>query len=104
MNSDTYTPMVSQETLLEMAQEKVLENADLFSEWFYAETMEPTERRPSSYFASISTRSLVAEVLMKPKASQEQIVAAWQEVRRRYLDDHQDQITREFDRLRAEDE
>jgi hypothetical protein len=36
MLQDTYRPMVSQETILEMAQEKVLEDADLFTDWLTA--------------------------------------------------------------------
>lgn len=104
MNELAYRPMVSHETLLEMAQEKVLEDEELFSEWLCAETMSPTERRPSKFFHLISTKNLLTEVLMKQKATREQIAEGWLEMRRRYLEDHQEKVTSEFDRLRAEEE
>lgn len=105
MNAVTEIPWtVSHETMLEMAQEKVLEDEELFSEWIYAETMEPTENRPSAYFSSISTKNLLTGILMKPRASDQQLAEAWKEVRRRYVADHQDTVTREFDRIRAEEE
>lgn len=101
---DAYRPMVSQEVLLEMAQEKVLHNEELFSEWLYTETMSPSEIRPSKFFHGISTADLLRDVLMKQNATQEQLAQAWQEVRRRYLDDNGDRVDREFQRLLANGE
>lgn len=98
------SPLVSHETLLDMAEEKVLEDAEQFADWLYAETMSPTERRPSVYFSLISTRSLVTEVLMKRRASQEQLAEGWKEIRRRFLEDNQDAVTTEFERLRGQSE
>lgn len=101
---DTYRPMVPQRLLLEMALEKALEDDEKFSEWFYAETMSPSERRPSAYFAPISSQNLLKEILLKPKATNEQLAEAWRELRQRYLEDNQDAIQREFSRLMAEEE
>jgi hypothetical protein len=101
--TDNYRPMVSCETILEMAQEKVLEDEEAFSEWLCAETMSPTERRPSVYFSLISTSALLKQVLMKQKASQEQLAQAWLEVRRRYLEDNEDRVSGEYARLMAQE-
>lgn len=101
---DDYRPVVSLETLLEMAQEKVLQDAELFSDWLCAELMEPTEMRHSAYFAGISSTRLLTEVLMKELATEKQLAEGWKELRRRYLADNQDKVTSEYDRLRAEEE
>jgi hypothetical protein len=103
MNLSDLPWTVSQETMREMAQEKVLEDEELFTDWLTAETMSPTETRPSAYFGPISTKDLLVGVLMKPRAVDQQLAEAWKAVRRRYLEDHQEKVTREFDRLRAEE-
>lgn len=102
MLQDTYRPMVSQETILEMAQEKVLEDADLFTDWLTAECMEPTERRPSGYFLPISTANLITEIMMKPRANDQQIAEGWKEIRSRYLADNQGRVSSEVQRLTEE--
>ena len=89
---------------MDMAQEKALEDDEKFSEWFYAETMSPSECRPSVYFAPISSQNLLKEILLKPKATNEQLAEAWKELRLRFLEDNQDAVQREFDRLMAEEE
>jgi hypothetical protein len=104
VNAITEIPWtVSQETMREMAQEKVLEDEELFTEWLCAETMSPIETRPCAYFGPASTRDLLIGILLKPRATEVQLAEAWKEVRRRYLEDHQEKVTREFDRLRAEE-
>jgi hypothetical protein len=105
VNAVTELPWtVSHETMREMAQEKVLEDEELFSDWLYAETMSPVDVRPCSYFGPLSTKDLLVSVLMKHRASDQQLAEAWKEVRRRFLADNEDKTTREFDRLRAEEE
>ena len=99
-----YRPMVSQETLLEMAQEKVLEDAEMFSEWLSAECMEPAERRTSAYFLPISTAALLTEIMLQKRATDEQLIEGVRELRRRFLEDHQGKVTAEFSRLMAEEE
>ena len=101
---DSYRPMVSHETILEMAQEKVLEDAESFSDWLCAETMSPTEKRPSVFFSLISTQTLLTGILMKQKATQEQLAEGWKEVRRRYLEDNEDRVNREYERISALEE
>lgn len=104
MNAVTDLPrLVSQDTILEMAQEKLLEDAEKFSEWLYAETLAPGERRPSSYFAPISTHALLVDILMKKRATREQLAEGWLEVRRRYLEDHHSEVCEEFARLLSEE-
>lgn len=104
MNLSDLPWTVSQETMREMAQEKVLEDEELFSEWIYAETMSPVDVRPCSYFGPLSTKDLLTGVLMKARATDQQLAEAWREVRRRFLEDHQEKVTNEYDRIRAEEE
>jgi hypothetical protein len=101
--TDSYRPMVSQETILEMAQEKVLEDADLFTDWLTAECMEPITIRECGYFGHISTSRIVTEILMKARATDQQIAEGWKEIRRRYLEDNQGAVSSEVQRLSAED-
>lgn len=95
--------MVSQNVQLDMAEEKVLQDPDMFTDWLTAECMD-TERRPSDYFHPISTASLIAEILMARKVTDEQIAAGWKLIRARYLEDNQALVMSEFNRLRAEEE
>jgi hypothetical protein len=104
VNAVTELPWtVSHETMREMAQEKVLEDEELFTDWLTAETMSPTDVRPCSYFGPVSTKDLLIGILMKTRANDQQLAEAWKAVRSRYLEDHQEKVTREFDRLRAEE-
>jgi hypothetical protein len=102
--SDNYRPMVSHAVLMEMAQEKVLQDMDLFSEFVATEVLFSGERQPWGRHGFISTQGLVKEVLMKPRATEDQIASAVREVNRRYLDWASERVTTEFERLRGESE
>jgi hypothetical protein len=102
--SDNYRPMVSHAVLMEMAQEKVLQDMDLFGDFVAAEVVFSGERQPWGRHGFISTHGLVKEVLMKPKATEDQIASAWRELRQRFLDAESERVNAEFERLRAEEE
>lgn len=95
--------LVSNETLMQMAREKVLEDADTFTDWLCAETMEPLLIRGCQYFGPISTTKLLTEILMKDRATNDQLAEAWKVIRSRYLEDNQDAVDGEFNRLLNEE-
>jgi hypothetical protein len=102
--SDTYRPMVSHAVLREMAEEKVLQDMDLFGDFVAAEVVFSGERQPWGRCGFISTHGLVKEVLMKPRATEGQIASAWRELRQRFLDAESERVSAEFERLRAEED
>jgi hypothetical protein len=102
--SDNYRPMVSHAVLREMAEEKVLQDMDLFSEFVATEVLFSGERHPWGRHGFISTHGLVKEVLMKPKATEDQIASAWREIRQRFLDAESERVSAEFERLLAIEE
>jgi hypothetical protein len=68
------------------AEEKVGADLDSFSEFIALAGFPLAQREPCEYFGPISTEALISEILMKPRATDEQIAQAWLEVRRRYFE------------------
>lgn len=101
--ADKYRPMVPQSVLREMAEEKVLQDMDLFGEFVAAEVVFSGERQPWGRHGFISTHGLVTEVLMKPRATEDQIASAWRELRRRFLEAESERVNAEFERLMGEE-
>jgi hypothetical protein len=102
--SDNYRPMVSHAVLMEMAEESVLQDMDLFGDFVAAEVVFSGERQPWGRHGFISTQGLFTEVLMKPRATEDQIASAWREIRQRFLDAESERVSAEFERLRGQEE
>ena len=73
-----------------------ISTAEQFSDWLCAAD---DDREMSAYFGNISTPELFASVLLQDRATDAQIVAAWKEARRRFLEGKEDRIADEFARL-----
>lgn len=95
--------MVSQETLLSMAQEKVCEDLDKLGDFISSLAIPPNERQFCKAFGAISTDALVREILMKERATNEQLAEGMRELRRRFLSEYEPEVSKEFQRLNSEE-
>ena len=65
-----------------LAQETHCDNIEEYGRWLECA---PTEREPSAYFVSISTKELV-QLSLNHAATDEQLAAAQREIRERFLE------------------
>ena len=83
MNARTcFTP--SPAAYRELAVSDHCKNVEAFAEFI---SLCSGDREMSAYFGPISTRDLVVEVLLDPRAKDEQLAAGMKELRNRFIED-----------------
>lgn len=102
--SAVYKPMVSQETCLAMAQEKVCADLDKLGDFITSLAIPPNAREHSRFFGPIASDRLITEVLLNEGATNEQLAEGMRELRRRFLTEYGEDVSKEFQRLLAQDE
>lgn len=94
---------VSQDTLLSMAQAKVCEDLDKLGDFISSLAIPPNERQLCKGFGYLSTAELVREILMKERATDEQLAEGMRELRRRFLAEYEPEVSKEFLRLNSQE-
>jgi hypothetical protein len=75
----------SLDTLREIAVEEHTNDVEEFAGWLESVS---EDREPCAWFGPISTPDLIRQIVLNPRATDEQIAAAGRELRRRYLTDY----------------
>lgn len=89
-------------TLIEMAEEKVCADLSNFSEFVWLVAQGDNAVEPCKYFGPISTDRLISEIVLNRNANDQQLAEGVRELRRRYLAEYSQDVSREFSRLDAE--
>lgn len=93
----TFTP--SPEVYRDLAIADQCKNVEAFSEFI---ALCSSDREPSAYFGMVSTQDLIAEILLNPRANDEQLAAGMKELRDRFLLDSKEAIADRMLRLERE--
>lgn len=77
------------DTAIEIGEEKLCADMEYLAD--FISNCSGGEREPS-WFGPISTHRLIADILLNPRATDEQLAQAAKELRKRYLDEHAEYI------------